>query len=86
MAQAGQQGAHGAAADGGADFAPRGARRTDRPWPKVPADEARPILRAFPGLVPTGVDLMKRSGVLTEGTPDELEGLGLPVFRIDAIT
>jgi hypothetical protein len=38
--------------------------------------------------VPTGVDLMKRAGVLTEGTPDELEGLAgrLAVFRIDPIT
>ncbi len=55
---------------------------------ELPPDEARPVLRAFPALVPTGVDLMKRSGVLTDGTPDELEGLAgrLPVFRIDAIT
>jgi len=31
---------------------------------------------------------MKRSGVLTEGTPDELEGLAgtMPVFRIDPVT
>jgi len=31
---------------------------------------------------------MKRAGVLTEGTPDELEGLAgrLAVFRIDPIT
>ena len=55
---------------------------------ELPPDQARPVLRAFPGLVPTGVGLMKRSGLLSEGTPDELEGLAgrLPVFRIDAIT
>ena len=46
------------------------------------------MLRAFPGAVPTGVDLMKRAGLLTDGTPDELEGLAgrLPVFRIDPVT
>ncbi len=51
-------------------------------------DEARPVLREFPAQVPTGVDLMKRAGVLSDGTPDELEGLAgrLPVFRIDPIT
>jgi len=51
-------------------------------------DEARPILREFPVLVATGVDIMKRAGVLTTGTPDELEGLAgrLPVFRIDPVT
>jgi hypothetical protein len=50
--------------------------------------EARPVLREFPAQVPTGVDLMKRARVLTDGTPDELEGLAgcLPVFRIDPIT
>lgn len=55
---------------------------------EVDASEARPVLRAFPTLVPTGVDLMKRAGVLTDGTPDELEALAgsLPVFRIDAVT
>lgn len=55
---------------------------------EVPPEDARPVLRAFPELAPTGVDIMKRSGVLTEGTPDELEALAgrLPVFRIDSIT
>jgi deazaflavin-dependent oxidoreductase (nitroreductase family) len=51
-------------------------------------EEARPILLAFPAAVPTGVQLMKRAGVLTDGTPDECAGLAgrLPVFRIDPIT
>jgi deazaflavin-dependent oxidoreductase (nitroreductase family) len=55
---------------------------------ELPPDESRPVLRAFPALVPTGLELMKRAGVLTDGTPDELEGLAgrLPVFRIDTIT
>lgn len=51
-------------------------------------DEARPVLRAFPAAVPTGVELMKRAGLLTEGTPDEVETLAgrCPVFRIEAVT
>ena len=51
-------------------------------------DDARPVLRAFPAAVPTGVELMKRAGLLTEGTPDEVEALAgrCPVFRIDPIT
>jgi hypothetical protein len=51
------------------------------------AEEARPILREFPAQVSTGVDIMKRAGVLQTGTPDELEGLAgrLPVFRIDPV-
>jgi deazaflavin-dependent oxidoreductase (nitroreductase family) len=55
---------------------------------ELPPEEARPVLRTFPAAVPTGVQLMKRAGVLTEGTPDECAGLAgrLPVFRIDRIT
>ena len=55
---------------------------------RLSGKRARPILRAVPAAVPTGAQLMKRAGVLTEGTPDELEGLAgrLPVFRIDPIT
>ena len=55
---------------------------------ELPPDAARPILRAFPAAVPTGAQLMKRAGVLTDGTPDELERLAgrLAVFRIDPIT
>jgi deazaflavin-dependent oxidoreductase (nitroreductase family) len=48
-------------------------------------DEARPLLRQFPTLVPTGVSFMKRSGLVTEGTPDEFEALAgrCAVFRFD---
>jgi len=51
-------------------------------------EDARPVLRVFPTLVPTGVDLMKRVGLLTDGTPDEAERLAgrCPVFRIEPIT
>ena len=51
-------------------------------------EEAGPVLRALPAAMPTGVQLMRRAGVLTAGTPDECAGLAarLPVFRIDPIT
>jgi deazaflavin-dependent oxidoreductase (nitroreductase family) len=64
-------------------------RRTERfRMVELSPVEARPVLRAFPAAVPTGVELMKRVGLLTEGTPDEAEGLAprCPVFRIDPIT
>jgi deazaflavin-dependent oxidoreductase (nitroreductase family) len=52
---------------------------------ELSADEARPLLRQFPTLVPTGVSFMKRSGLVTEGTPDEFEALAgrCAVFRFD---
>jgi deazaflavin-dependent oxidoreductase (nitroreductase family) len=52
---------------------------------ELPAEQARPVLHAFPAAVPTGVQLMKRAGVLSDGTPEECAGLAgrLPVFRID---
>ena len=64
-------------------------RRTERVrMMELPPDEARTVLRAFPAAVPAGVELMKRAGLLTDGTPDEAEGLAgrCPVFRIDPVT
>ena len=64
-------------------------RRTERVrMVELAPDEARPVLRAFPAAVPAGADLMKRVGLLTDGTPDEAEGLAgrCPVFRIDPVT
>jgi deazaflavin-dependent oxidoreductase (nitroreductase family) len=51
-------------------------------------DEARPLLRQFPTLVPTGVDFMKNAGLVTDATPDEFEALAgrCAVFRFDPIT
>ena len=51
-------------------------------------EEACPVLRAFAAAEPAGVQLMKRAGVLADGTPEECAGLAgrLTVFRIDAIT
>ena len=52
---------------------------------ELPAEEARPLLRAFPTLVPTGVSFMKNAGLVTEGRPDEFEALAgrCAVFRFD---
>lgn len=52
---------------------------------ELPAQEARPLLRAFPTLVPTGVSFMKNAGLVTEGRPDEFEALAgrCAVFRFD---
>jgi deazaflavin-dependent oxidoreductase (nitroreductase family) len=49
------------------------------------ADEARPVLRAFPANVSVGVGFAKRSGLVKDGTPDEFESLAgrLTVFRFD---
>jgi deazaflavin-dependent oxidoreductase (nitroreductase family) len=52
---------------------------------ELPAQEARPVLRLFPVEVPAGVGFLKNSGLVSDGTPEELEGLAgcLPVFRVD---
>jgi deazaflavin-dependent oxidoreductase (nitroreductase family) len=52
---------------------------------ELTADEARPVLRAFPMHVPVGVSFAKRSGMVRNGTPDEFEALAgrLAVFRFD---
>jgi hypothetical protein len=52
---------------------------------ELPAADARPVLRAFPAEVPTGVGFMKRSGLVRNGRP---EGFEAPagrwgVFRLD---
>jgi hypothetical protein len=40
----------------------------------------------FPVQVPAGIGFLKHAGLVTDGTPEELEGLAgvLPVFRVDA--
>ncbi len=54
---------------------------------EMPVDEARPLLRRFPELVPTGVGFIKGAGLVTEGTPDEFEALAgtCAVFRFDPV-
>jgi deazaflavin-dependent oxidoreductase (nitroreductase family) len=55
---------------------------------ELSADEARPVLRAFPSQVPVGVSFAKRSGMVTDGTPDEFGALAgrLAVFRFDPLS
>ena len=54
---------------------------------ELPPDDARPILRAFPTEVPTGVGFMKRAGLVTEGRPEEFEALAgrCAVFRLEPV-
>jgi deazaflavin-dependent oxidoreductase (nitroreductase family) len=54
---------------------------------ELAAEEARPVLRAFPIEVPAGVGFMKRSGLVRHGTPEEFEALAgrCPVFRFEPV-
>ncbi|OMC34805.1 deazaflavin-dependent nitroreductase [Mycobacterium sp. GA-1841] len=54
---------------------------------EIPAEQARPLLRQFPVLVPTGVGFMRNAGLVTGPHPDEFEALAgrCPVFRLDPI-
>jgi deazaflavin-dependent oxidoreductase (nitroreductase family) len=63
----------------------RGRRRELVRAVELSAAEARPFLRAFPTEVPTGVGFMKRSGLVTDGRPEEFEALAgiCAVFRLD---
>ena len=55
---------------------------------EMPLEDARPLLRQFPTLVPSGVSFMKKSGLITDGAPEEFEALAgrCAVFRFDPIT
>ncbi|OBI52658.1 deazaflavin-dependent nitroreductase [Mycobacterium kyorinense] len=50
-------------------------------------NDARPVLRAFPTEVPIGVSFLKRAGLVSKGTPDEVEALAgrIAVFRLDPV-
>lgn len=54
---------------------------------EIPVEGARPLLRAFPVEVPTGVGFMKNAGLVTGPHPDEFEALAgrCPVFRLDPV-
>lgn len=54
---------------------------------ELPTQQARPLLRQFPVLVPTGVGFMKNAGLVTGPHPDEFESLAgrCPVFRFDTV-
>ncbi|ORA85590.1 nitroreductase family deazaflavin-dependent oxidoreductase [Mycobacterium malmoense] len=55
---------------------------------ELTAEQARPVLRAFPGKVPRGVGFFKRSGLVQQGTADEFEALAgrCAVFRLDTVS
>src|SRR5690348_1899248 len=42
---------------------------------EMPVEEARPLLRQFPVLVPTGVGFIRNAGLVTGPNPDEFEAL-----------
>lgn len=48
-------------------------------------DEARPLLRLLPTLVPGWIGFLRRGDVIEVGTPDEFEALvgAMPIFRLD---
>ncbi len=52
---------------------------------ELSAEAAKPLLRAFPTEVPSGVGFMKRSGLVEQGSPDEFEKLAgrCAVFRFE---
>ncbi len=65
----------------------RGKTRESVRMVELPVEEARPLLRQFPVLVPTGVGFMKNAGLVTGPNPDEFEALAgrCPVFRFDSL-
>lgn len=65
----------------------RGRRTEQVRMVELTADEARPLLRDVPTLVPTAISFMKNAGLVTEGRPDEFEALAgrCAVFRFDPI-
>jgi deazaflavin-dependent oxidoreductase (nitroreductase family) len=54
---------------------------------EMSVDEARPLLREFPVLVPSGVSFIKNAGLVTGPNPDEFEALAgrCAVFRVDLL-
>ena len=71
----------------GAGTVTRGRKSQRVSFVELTAEQARPVLRAFPESVPRGVGFFKRSGLVRQGTPDEFEGLAgrCAVFRLDAV-
>nr|WP_156664654.1 nitroreductase family deazaflavin-dependent oxidoreductase [Mycobacterium sp. 852002-51057_SCH5723018] len=65
----------------------RGRRANTVRMVELSPDDARPILRAFPAEVPTGVGFMKRAGLVIEGHPEEFEALAgrCAVFRLEPV-
>ena len=64
-----------------------GRRREQVKLFELPEEAARPVLRAFPGLVPSGASVMKEAGVVKTDSPDEFETLAghCAVFRFGPV-
>lgn len=71
----------------GAGTVTRGREAQRVAFVELTAEQARPVLRAFPDKVPRGVGFFKRSGLVQRGTADEFEALAgrCAVFRLDAV-
>jgi deazaflavin-dependent oxidoreductase (nitroreductase family) len=71
----------------GAGTVTRGRKSQRVSFIELTTEQARPVLRAFPEKVPTGVGFFKRSGLVKQGTADEFEGLAgrCAVFRLDTV-
>lgn len=69
----------------GAGTLTRGRRSRQVTIVELTPEQSRPVLRAFAVKVPVGVGFAKRSGLVSDGTPDEFEALAgrLTVFRFD---
>ena len=65
----------------------RGRRREEVFMVELAAEEARPLLRDIPTLVPTAISFMKNAGLVAEGRSDEFEVLAgrCAVFRFDPL-
>lgn len=52
---------------------------------ELDAENARPVLRAWPGGVPTSVEMMVNAKLVSEGTPEQFELLAgtCAVFRLE---
>lgn len=50
-------------------------------------EDARPLLLVFPTQVPTGVEFMKKAGLVKDGRPEEFEALAgrCAVFRFNPV-
>ena len=65
-----------------------GRRREQIKLVELAMEEARPVLRAFPTVTPSGVSIMKDAGVVKSDSPDEFEALAgrCAVFRFAPAT
>lgn len=54
---------------------------------ELDAEQARPVLRAWPGAYAQGAGMMRDAGVVTDVTPDAFEKVAgiCPVFRLEPV-